>query len=99
MTEDLLVWLFGLILGFAIVVFAMLYDEPEDEIFRDDVTEEPIVSPQHTCVECKKKFWIGEDKKAVMILPEKENYVNIDKNCLHLFYSKHNPLPEFSNGW
>lgn len=57
MVGNLLVWLFGLILGFAIVVFAMLYDEPEDEIFRDDVTEEPIVSPQHTCVECKKKFW------------------------------------------
>lgn len=57
MVGNLLVWLFGLILGFAIVVFAMLSDEPEDEIFRDDVTEEPIVSPQHTCVECKKKFW------------------------------------------
>ena len=46
-----------------------------------------------------KRDFIGEDKKAVMILPEKENYVNIAKNCLHLFYSKHNPLPEFSNGW
>lgn len=46
-----------------------------------------------------KRDFIGEDKKAVMILPEKENYVNIDKNCLHLFYSIHNPIPEFSNGW
>lgn len=57
MVGNLLVWIFGLILGFAIVVFAMLYDEPEDEIFRDDVTEDPIVSPQHTCVVCGQKFW------------------------------------------
>ena len=46
-----------------------------------------------------KRDFIGEDKKAIMVLPEKKNYVNLAKNCLHLFYSEKNPLPEFSNGW
>lgn len=45
-----------------------------------------------------KREFIGEDKKAVFVLPEKENHVNIHSYCLHLFYSAQNPLPEFSNG-
>ena len=45
-----------------------------------------------------KRDFIGDDRKAVFILPEKDNHVNIAENCLHLFYSKENPLPEFSLG-
>ena len=45
-----------------------------------------------------KRDFIGEDKKAVLVLPEKENHVNIHDYCLHLFYSAENPLPEFSAG-
>lgn len=45
-----------------------------------------------------KRDFIGDDKKAVFILPEKKNHVNINENCLHLFYSAENPLPEFSGG-
>ena len=47
-----------------------------------------------------KRDFIGDDKKAVLVLPEKKNHVNIHENCLHLFYSAANPLPEFSgNGF
>ena len=45
-----------------------------------------------------KRDFIGDDKKAVFVLPEKENHVNIAEHCLHLFYSAENPLPEFSLG-
>lgn len=53
--------------------------------------------PSYDDLQRVKRDFIGEDKKAVFVLPERENYVNIHKNCLHLFYSKDNPLPEFSN--
>lgn len=43
-----------------------------------------------------KRDFIGDDKKAVMVLPEKSNHVNIHEYCLHLFYSAENSLPEFS---
>ena len=45
-----------------------------------------------------KRDFIGDDKKAVLVLPEKKNHVNIHDYCLHLFYSAENPLPEFSAG-
>lgn len=45
-----------------------------------------------------KRDFIGDDKKAISVLPEKKYHVNINKNCLHLFYSAENPLPEFSGG-
>lgn len=46
-----------------------------------------------------KRDFIGDDKKAVMVLPEKKNHINIAETCLHLFYSAKNQLPEFSNGF
>lgn len=36
------------------------------------------------------------NKKAVMVFPEIKDYVNIAENCLHLFYSAENPLPDFA---
>lgn len=45
-----------------------------------------------------KRDFIGDDKKAVFILPEKEKHVNIHNYCLHLFYSAANPLPDFTGG-
>ena len=43
-----------------------------------------------------KRDFLGDDKKGVVVLPEKKNHVNIHDYCLHLFYSADNPLPEFS---
>lgn len=54
--------------------------------------------PSYEDMQRVKRDFFGEDKKAVLVLPEKDNYVNINKNCLHLFYCKDNPLPEFSGG-
>lgn len=45
-----------------------------------------------------KRDFIGDDKKAVLVLPEKEKHVNIHNYCLHLFYSAYNPLPDFTGG-
>lgn len=39
--------------------------------------------------------FIGEDKKSIMVFPSKDHYVNQHKNCLHLWYSKDNPIPDF----
>lgn len=33
-----------------------------------------------------KDTFIGKDKCAVMILPEQEFYVNLHKNCFHLYH-------------
>lgn len=54
--------------------------------------------PDYKDIQLVKHHFFGDDKKAVMIFPEKENYINIHKYCLHLFYSAKNPLPEFSAG-
>lgn len=53
--------------------------------------------PDYKDIQLVLKHFFG-NKKAVMVFPEEENYVNINKNCLHLFYSSKNPLPEFSSG-
>jgi hypothetical protein len=33
-----------------------------------------------------KDLFIGKDKDAVMILPEEKYYVNLHKNCFHLYH-------------
>lgn len=52
--------------------------------------------PDYKDLQLVKRDFIGKDKKAVMVFPEEENYVSIAENCLHLWYSEENPLPEFS---
>ena len=54
--------------------------------------------PTYADLQLVKREFIGKDKKALMIFPEEINYVNINKNCLHLWYSPDNPIPEFSVG-
>lgn len=46
-----------------------------------------------------KRHWVGDDHKAIMVLPEKEKHVNIHPNCLHLFCCLDgDPLPDFTGG-
>lgn len=52
--------------------------------------------PDYKDIQMVKRDFIGEDKKAIMVFPEKEYYVNTHPYCLHLWYSPENPLPEFS---
>lgn len=53
--------------------------------------------PDYRDIQFVKKVFIGEDKKAIMIFPEKSKHVNFMKNCLHLF-SGEDGLPDFTYG-
>lgn len=53
--------------------------------------------PNYNDTTAVKKLFIGEDKKAIMIFPDKAHHVNIHKYCLHLFYCiDGDTIPEFS---
>jgi hypothetical protein len=54
--------------------------------------------PTYAEMQMIKKDFIGEDKKAIFVLPKKERYVNINKNCLHLWYCANDGLPDFDCG-
>jgi hypothetical protein len=62
------------------------------------------LSRQHTMpsyydlIDVKREF-IGEEHKAIMVFPKKEEHVNIHKYCLHLWVIVENdPLPDFTEG-
>jgi hypothetical protein len=53
--------------------------------------------PEYRDIQQVKRDFIGDNKKAIMVFPEKKNYVNISRNCLHLFSCLDGEvLPEFS---
>ncbi len=54
--------------------------------------------PDYGDLQRVKRDFFGPDKKAVMVFPAEAEYVDIHKNCLHMFYSAENPLPEFGGG-
>ena len=46
-----------------------------------------------------KKYWLGDDRKAIMVMPAKAEHVNIHKYCLHLWCClDDDPLPDFTKG-
>jgi len=46
-----------------------------------------------------KHLFIGDERSAIMVLPEQAKHVNIHPNCLHLFSClSTNPLPDFTRG-
>jgi hypothetical protein len=45
-----------------------------------------------------KELFIGRDKKAIQILPNEKEYVNMHPYCLHLFHSDEDGLPDFTHG-
>lgn len=49
--------IFGVILFSGIFLMALLAGDKNDEIFTDELTDEPVVTPQHECVVCGQKFW------------------------------------------
>lgn len=51
--------------------------------------------PDYKDIQLVRKDFIGTDKKSIMVFPSEEHYVNIAKYCLHLWYSKTNPIPDF----
>lgn len=52
--------------------------------------------PDYKDKQMVKRDFIGNDKKAIMVFPDEDHYVNNHPYCLHLWYSADNPLPEFS---
>lgn len=48
-----------------------------------------------------KHLFIGDDRRAIQVLPEKANWINIHPYCLHLFapmYPGLDPIPDFTRG-
>ena len=82
--------------GLMIIASAGEYDDGK-EWLHVSVSRKSRVPSYDDLTRIKRDF-IGDDKKAVLVLPEKKNHVNIHDYCLHLFYSAENPLPEFSAG-
>lgn len=42
-----------------------------------------------------KQVFIGSDKKAIQVIPNEKEYVNIHPYCLHLFHCDEDGLPDF----
>lgn len=51
--------------------------------------------PDYKDIQLVRKDFIGKDKKCFMVFPSEEHYVNIAENCLHLWYSEENTVPDF----
>lgn len=46
-----------------------------------------------------KRLFVGEDRRAIMVLPPKAEHVNIHEHCLHLYCCLDDSLlPDFSLG-
>jgi hypothetical protein len=53
--------------------------------------------PDYNDIKIIKRDFIGDNKKAIMIFPDEEHYVNLHPYCLHLFCCLDGDgLPEFS---
>lgn len=56
-----------------------------------DYNEKKVPSWEEMC-QLKDFFW-NDDEEVIQIHPKKSEYVNIRKNCLHLWRNKHMELP------
>lgn len=54
-------------------------------------------TPTYEMLRSVKDKFLGPDRKAVMVFPERRRHVNLHPTCLHLFSClDDDPLPEFS---
>ena len=59
----------------------------------------PFRMPSYDDLTYLKRHWAGEDRKCIMVLPAKDEHVNIHKTCLHLWCClDDDPLPDFTMG-
>lgn len=49
--------IFGVILFLGIFVVDLIAGDKNDEMFTVELSEDPVVTPQHECVVCGQKFW------------------------------------------
>lgn len=86
-------WIFN---GLQVIASVAIFDDGREWLHVSFSRKNKM--PTYDDLQLVKREFIGNDKKAVMIFPETKYYVNIHPNCLHLWYSADNPLPEFSAG-
>ena len=59
----------------------------------------PRRMPSYDDLAYLKRHWIGDDRKAIMVLPATTEHVNIHNFALHLFCCLgDDPLPDFTHG-
>lgn len=59
----------------------------------------PDRMPDYYDMKRVKDLFIGPNLKAIMVLPEKREHVNVHPYCLHLFSClSGDPLPDFTSG-
>ena len=81
--------------GMLVMASVGIYDDKKEWLHVSVSRRSRIPTYEEMCM--VKRDFFGDDKKVISVLPEREYHVNLAQNCLHLFYSKDNPLPEFSN--
>lgn len=78
--------------GLRVIVSAMKYDG--NEWLHVSFSRKSRI-PDYKDIQLVRKDFIGTDKKSIMVFPDEEHYVNFATTCLHLWYSKTNPIPDF----
>lgn len=60
----------------------------------------PNSLPSWETLKMVKEIFVGRKRQAIQVLPSDEKYVNIHKNCLHLFccLDDADPVPDFTRG-
>lgn len=59
----------------------------------------PSRMPTYDDLAYLKRHWLGEDRKAIMVLPPESEHINIHKYALHLFCCLGtDTLPDFTHG-
>ena len=73
--------------------------EADGQIWIHASIAHPKIMPSYDDLVYLKRHWIGDDRKAIMVLPEKSKHVNIHSFALHLFCCLgDDPLPDFTHG-
>ena len=79
--------------GLHVLASAMKYDDGREWLHVSFSRQRRI--PDYKDIQLVRNSFIGEDKKCIMVFPDRSHYVNIAENCLHLWYTKDCPIPDF----
>lgn len=85
--------------GMAVIVSAARYQD--GKLWLHISLSRPSSMPRYEDIAYVKRQFLGDDFKAIMVMPEKRYHVNIHPYCLHLYHCLEkggDSLPEFSLG-
>lgn len=72
---------------------------PDDKRWVHCSFSRPDVTPSYDDMVTVKRLFLGDERKAIQVLPEKKNWVNIHVHCLHLWHCVDGDgLPSFTIG-